>query len=200
MGIDRRRIANVCIVDGRLWTPASTVHRLGELLNRRITRLNIWFQRLEPYDEKSLHKTVFTDFTDLHLPARSLVVGIGLVGVLAALQRPDLHVIAVCSPSSVQTVKLESKSERRVAFYCSDDSSLAGKVADWPRVAEAYDIPFLRFGCDRHPYSLADLVLAYLRDGDLAWEIEYIFDKPPLEIPSDSRYQAFIEDCVARRR
>jgi hypothetical protein len=29
MGIDRRRIANVCIVDGRLWTPASTVHRLG---------------------------------------------------------------------------------------------------------------------------------------------------------------------------
>ena len=116
------------------------------------------------------------------------------------LERPDLHVIAICSPGAIGAVKLTAKSERRVALYCSEDKSLMNKVADWPRSSEAHDVPFLRFGCDRHPYSLADLIVAYLHDCDLAWEIKYIFDEPPITVPSDSRYQAFVSDCVARKR
>jgi hypothetical protein len=200
MGVDRRRIANVCVLDGRPYTPGSTVHRFEELINRQITRLHIRLRRLGPYSENSPLELVFTDFAELHLPSGSLMVGIGLVGLLAARyqeqERQDLHVIAVCSPSSFAKIKLGSKSKRRVAFYCSDDKAIAGKVADWPDVAEAYDVPFLRFGCDRHPYSLVNLIVAYLNDGDLDWEVEYIFDAPPIQIPSDTRYQAFVEACL----
>jgi hypothetical protein len=77
---------------------------------------------------------------------------------------------------------------------------LAGKVDEWPNLAEAYDAPFLRFGCDRHPYSLADLIVAYLHDGDLAWEIEYIFDRPPMDMPTDRQYQEFVSDCLRKGR
>jgi hypothetical protein len=84
MGIDRRRIANLCVVDGRPCAPSSTVHRLEELISRQITRLCVRLERWGPHDEKSHHETVFTDFTGLHLPTSSLVVGIGLVGLLAA--------------------------------------------------------------------------------------------------------------------
>ena len=204
MAIDRRRIANVCILDGRLPTPASTVHRLEELIHRQITRLHVWLERVSQYDEGSPLEAVFADFENLHLPKGSLGIGIGLVGLWVAcyqeLERPDLHVIAICSPGAIGAVKLTAKSERRVALYCSEDKSLMNKVADWPRSSEAHDVPFLRFGCDRHPYSLADLIVAYLHDCDLAWEIKYIFDEPPITVPSDSRYQAFVSDCVARKR
>ena len=119
MGIDRRRIANVCIVDGMIWSPKSTTHRIEELLRQRITRLNVRIQRLYDKNGQNLPaEQVLGEFDDLHLPEGSLVVGTGIGGILASayqdLKRPDLHVIAICSPSSLEDISLKANFKKRV--------------------------------------------------------------------------------------
>jgi hypothetical protein len=53
----------------------------------------------------------------------------------------------------------------RVAFYSSHDEVIAGRIAGWPQLAQAFDLPWLSHDTDAHKRELARLVFAYL-DGD----------------------------------
>lgn len=97
----------------------------------------------------------------------SLVIGISLGGLVAAkLQeelRPDLHVICISSPTWADGVKLEHRVANRVALYSPADEVIAGRIEDWPQLAEAYRFGWLSHDTDHHLGPLTSLIGAYIR-------------------------------------
>jgi hypothetical protein len=114
----------------------------------------------------NLHNAVLAD-TSL-VPEGALVVGVGLGGLAAAMvqetKRPDLDVVCVSSPTSHGVIKLERRMRHRVALYSSQDPAIAGRVENWPNLADAHDTPYLMHGAHLHPHLLRKLILA-LREG-----------------------------------
>lgn len=101
----------------------------------------------------------------MELPHGSLLIGISLGGLVAArlqeVSRGDLHVIAISSPTWADGVKLERPASRRVAFYSSTDSVIAGRVDQWPSLANfSHDFHWLTHNTDQHLFLLASLVRA----------------------------------------
>ena len=114
------------------------------------------------------------------VPEGALVVGVGLGGLAAAMiqetTRPDLDVVSVSSPTSYRVIKLERRMQRRVALYSSQDPVIAGRVENWPDLAEAHDTPYLMHGSHLHPYMLRKLILAHRAGRDLGAEMADISD------------------------
>lgn len=104
----------------------------------------------------------------LNVPQNSLLIGVSLGGIVAArvqeLSRPDLHVICISSPTWADAVTLEKKMPNRLSLYSSHDDVIAGRTAGWPRLADAYDLPWLTHQTDAHIPNLRELVGAYVRD------------------------------------
>jgi pimeloyl-ACP methyl ester carboxylesterase len=109
------------------------------------------------------------DLRKREVPKDSAIIGVSLGGLVAAkLQeqgREDLHVICISSPTWADGVRLEQRLPSRVALDSSDDEVIAGRTADWPRLAQAFDLPWLTHDTDAHKFALAQLAFAYL-DGD----------------------------------
>jgi hypothetical protein len=101
----------------------------------------------------------------------SLVIGVSLGGMIAAsvqeASRPDLSVICISSPTWAHGVRIEKKMPNRLALYSSHDDVIAGRTADWPQLAEAYDLPWLTHQTDAHIPNLYRLLKAYVREEDL---------------------------------
>lgn len=101
----------------------------------------------------------------------ALIIGISLGGLVAAkLQedsRDDLHVICISSPTWADGVTLQLRPPHRTAFFSSQDEVIADRVADWPRLANAYDLPWLSHDTDRHKLRLAHLIVAYTNGQNL---------------------------------
>ncbi|MEO8726717.1 MAG: alpha/beta hydrolase [Acidobacteriaceae bacterium] len=104
-------------------------------------------------------------------PHGSLMIGISLGGLVAAkLQedgRDDLAVISISSPTWADGVALQLRPSHRTAFYSSRDDVIADRVADWPRLADAYDLPWLTHDTDLHKLRLARLIAARATGRDL---------------------------------
>jgi len=104
------------------------------------------------------------EFGALRDDAGAAIVGVSLGGLVAALAqertgRPGL-VIAISSPTSygdVSLVEYDRGSHRRIALYGSHDPVIAGRVEDWPRLADAQDLPWLDHDTDRHIERLAPI-------------------------------------------
>jgi predicted esterase YcpF (UPF0227 family) len=114
----------------------------------------------------------------LDLPNGALIIGISLGGLVAAklqeLERPDLHVVCISSPTHVDETELNTRMERRVALYSSADSVIAGRTERWPQLAEAHDLPWLDHDTDKHKRALAHILCGYLKRLDVQWELEHM--------------------------
>jgi esterase/lipase len=103
----------------------------------------------------------------LNVPEGSLIIGISLGGLVAAklqeLERPDLHVICISSPTHAEETELITRMEHRVALYSSADSVIAGRTERWPQLAAAHDLPWLDHDTDKHKKALAKILCGYLK-------------------------------------
>lgn len=104
------------------------------------------------------------------------MVGISLGGLIAAaLQeqgRDDVRVIAVSSPTWADGVRLQQRKPNRLALFSSFDDVIAGRTAEWPRLAEAHDLTWLSHDTDPHLPRLVQIIAARLRGDDLAEAIQ----------------------------
>jgi len=114
------------------------------------------------------------------LKTGALVIGVSLGGLIAAklqeTSRPDLHVIAISSPTGVDNLRLDQPMPNRIALFSSKDIVIAGRTATWNMLAsEAYDLPWLTHNTDDHRYSLALLINTYTKGGNLKQEASQLW-------------------------
>jgi hypothetical protein len=116
------------------------------------------------------------------VPHGALVVGISLGGLVGAklqeLERPDLHVFCINSPTWASDTELMRRMNERVSLYSSSDSVIAGRTEKWPELAEAYDLPWLSgHDTDPHKHALALILSGYLSGHGVSPTLEYMHDK-----------------------
>jgi hypothetical protein len=93
---------------------------------------------------------------------------------LQELERPDLHVIGISSPTHADDVELAKRMERRIALYSSADEVIAGRTERWPQLADAYDLPWLDHDTDKHKKNLGRILCAYVRELRVSEEVAKI--------------------------
>jgi hypothetical protein len=109
-------------------------------------------------------------------------VGISLGGLVAAkLQetgRDDLQVLAISSPTWADGVALETKGNRRIAFYSSADQVIAERVSEWPKLASfSRNFAWLDHDTDRHLKFIARLFDWFL-EGNLGYWVDRVHTLP----------------------
>jgi pimeloyl-ACP methyl ester carboxylesterase len=164
----------VYLLHGKGGSPNGTVAKLQECLQRDWPELKC-FRPALPHGNPTVPAEVSVEFlSKLPLETGSLVIGVSLGGLVAAkLQeesRPDLNVICISSPTWADGVKLLRRAEHRVAFYSVADEVISDRIGNWPRLAEAYEFPWLDHDTDKHLVPLIRLVGSYLR-GDLSLRV-----------------------------
>ena len=159
------------LLHGKGGRPTGSVLQLEECLRPLLP--NIVFHRptLLHSNPNVLAEQSLADLQTKEIPTSSIIIGISLGGLVAAklqeLVRRDLTVICISSPTWADDVKLERRMRRRAVFYSSSDVVIAGRTAQWPDLADAYDMPWLSHDTDGHNVSLALLIAAWL-GGDKA--------------------------------
>ena len=167
------QFGNIFLLHGKGGSPDGSAKQLEEELRRYYPArtFGTLFQRprLLHANPAVLAEESLAEFAARKIPRDAALVGISLGGLIAArLQesgREDLHVICISSPTWADGVRLERRMANRVAFYSSHDEVIAGRIAGWPQLAQAFDLPWLSHDTDAHKRELARLVFAYL-DGD----------------------------------
>jgi hypothetical protein len=111
-----------------------------------------------------------------------LLLGISLGGLVAAelqeMDRPDLQVMAISSPTWADGVRLRNRAARRLAFYSSTDPVIADRVTEWPKLAFfSRDLHWLSHDTDQHLKYIARLFDWYL-EGMLPKWIDDIRNMP----------------------
>lgn len=142
--------------------------QLEKLLRPEFPRIRFHRPALLHGDPAVLAEDSLRALEHLGIPEEAMVIGISLGGLVAArLQetvRRDLQVIAISSPTWADGVTLAEKMPRRLALYSSRDAVIEGRTADWPRLAEARDLPWLTHDTDAHKQPLTEIIAGYLRD------------------------------------
>jgi len=168
---------DVWLIHGRAGSPDGSSLQLEELLRpefaaARFSRPLLPHENAEVSAEDSLEA-----LRKIEIPHGAWVIGISLGGLLAArLQetgRDDLHVLALSAPTWADNVHLATKPANRVAIYSSNDEVLGGgtdqnRTVDWPRLAEAHDMPWLTHDTKAHKLRIAPLLIRWLREEELA--------------------------------
>jgi predicted esterase YcpF (UPF0227 family) len=115
---------------------------------------------------------------NIGVPTGSLIIGVSLGGLVAAklqeLERPDLHVVCISSPTYAEDTELTMKMGHRVALYSSADEVIAGRTEKWPELAEAYDLLWLDHDTDKHKTPLGRILCAYVQGLDVSQEVAKI--------------------------
>ena len=183
----RRRIVsfdNIILLHGKGGSPEGSVKDLEALLPDHYRRMPASsFQRpaLLHADGEIRAEQSLADLQTRDIPKNAVVIGISLGGLLAAkLQeqnRQDLRVICLNSPIWADAVQLERRMAERIAFYSSEDFVIAGRTQDWPRLATAYDLPWLTHDTSAHARELTPLIIAYLEGGSIARAIEQVEER-----------------------
>ena len=65
----------------------------------------------------------------------------------------------------------------RIAFYSSNDNVIAGRTQHWPRLATAYDLPWLTHDTSAHAPELTPLIIAYLEGHHIAHAIQQVEER-----------------------
>ncbi|MGA2989902.1 MAG: alpha/beta hydrolase [Candidatus Korobacteraceae bacterium] len=119
-----------------------------------------------------------TGLQAMDVPRGAVLIGVSLGGLLAAkLQeagREDLRVVCLNSPTWADGVTLERRMPDRLAFYSSTDDVIAGRTANWPRLAMAFDLPWLTHDTSMHAKVLTPLIIAYLENQSVPHAIEKV--------------------------
>jgi len=155
-------IPAVYLLHGKGGSPLGTVKKIESILNQHWPGLDFVRPRL-PHSDPSVQAEESVDFLrSQEIPQNALIMGISLGGLVAAkLQeagRPDLQVIAISSPTWADGVQLEKNADRRLAFYSSSDSVIAGRADDWPKLTSfSRDLVWLSHSTDEHLKYIARL-------------------------------------------
>jgi hypothetical protein len=114
----------------------------------------------------------------LDVPNGALIIGVSLGGLVAAklqeLERPDLHVICISSPTYAEETELNRRIENRVSLYSSADDVISGRTERWPELAEAYDLTWLDHDTDKHKVPLGRILCAYVQGLDVSQQVANI--------------------------
>ena len=163
---------DIFLIHGKAGSPDGSSLHLEQLLRPSFPGAHFHRPLLPHSDGSVLAEDSLDALRVLDLARDARVIGVSLGGLLAArLQetgRPDLHVLALSSPTWVDNVYLATKPPNRVAVYSSNDTVLGGgtshsRVVDWPRLAEAYDVPWLSHDTKTHKRQIAPLLVQWLR-------------------------------------
>ncbi len=132
----------------------------------------------------------------LNLPRGAVLIGVSLGGLLAArLQedgREDLRIICINSPTWADGVTLERRMPDRLAFYSSGDEVIAGRTANWPRLAMAFDLPWLTHDTSVHAKQLTPLIIAYLQNRSVAHAIDEV--ERSIAAPGENNVRSIVCD------
>ncbi len=162
---------DVVLIHGKAGSPDGSSLHLEELLRPHLPAAS--FSRpLLPHADAAVPAEQSLDaLRALNLPHGAYVIGISLGGLLAARLeesgRDDLHVLALSSPTWADEVHLVRRMPNRVAIYSSADVVLGGgspdnRTVDWPRLAEAHDLPWLTHDTKAHKHRIIPLLLDWL--------------------------------------
>jgi pimeloyl-ACP methyl ester carboxylesterase len=163
---------DIFLIHGKAGSPDGSSLHLEQLLRPVFPDAKFHRPLLPHADPEVLAEDSLVALRALEIPQNAYVIGVSLGGLLAArLQetgRPDLHVLALSSPTWVNNVHLASRPANRVAVYSSNDAVLGGgtpqsRVLDWPRLAEAHDVPWLSHDTKAHKHQIAPLLVQWLR-------------------------------------
>jgi pimeloyl-ACP methyl ester carboxylesterase len=165
----------VVLLHGKGGSPNGSVSQLEAEL--RVCQPNQNYIRpLMPHTDPAVMPSVSVQhLRSLGVPQGTLIIGVSLGGLVAAklqeLERPDLHVVCISSPTHADDTELTRRMEHRVSLYSSADSVIAGRTERWPELAEAYDLPWLDHDTDKHKAPLGRILCAYLQGLDVSQEI-----------------------------
>jgi hypothetical protein len=162
---------NIFLFHGKGGSPSGSVLQLEELLRGRFPRSRFVRPALLHADPTVTAEASLERLRNLEIPNGSAVIGISLGGLVAAkLQesgRDDLHVTCINSPTWANSVALSKRMTRRVALYSSLDDVIKGRTANWPQLAQAYDLPWLTHDTDKHKEALSYIVAAGFDNDDV---------------------------------
>ena len=172
---------NILLLHGKGGSPEGSVKDLEALLRKHYPQKPARaFQRpkLLHGDGEIRAEQSLAELQQRSIAKGTVVIGVSLGGLLAAkLQeqgREDLRVICLNSPIWADGVQLQRRMAERIAFYSSEDFVIAGRTQDWPRLATAYDLPWLTHDTSAHARELAPLIIAYLEGRSIAHAIEQV--------------------------
>jgi predicted esterase YcpF (UPF0227 family) len=165
----------IYLLHGRGGSPNGSVTQLETELRDCEPEQN-YFRPLMPHSDETVTPwPSVLHLRSLAVPNGSLVVGVSLGGLVAAklqeLERPDLHVICISSPTHADETELNAKMEQRIALYSSADSVIAGRTERWPQLAEAHDLPWLDHDTDKHKTPLGRILCAYVQRLNVSREV-----------------------------
>jgi len=168
----------IYLLHGKGGSPNGSVSQLEAELRECEPDQN-YFRPLMPHADPSVTPLPsMLHLRDLGVPQCALIIGISLGGLVAAklqeMERPDLHVVCISSPTHADETELNKRMEHRVALYSSADEVIAGRTERWPQLAEAYDLPWLDHDTDKHKKNLGRILCAYVRGFDIEEEVAKI--------------------------
>jgi pimeloyl-ACP methyl ester carboxylesterase len=175
---------NTLLLHGKGGSPEGSVKDIEALLRNHYPQKHVSsFQRprLLHADGEILAEQSLAELQKRDIPKSTVVIGISLGGLLAAkLQeqgREDLRVICLNSPTWADAVRLERRMPERLAFYSSNDNVIAGRTEHWPRLATAFDLPWLTHDTSAHAPELTPLIIAYLEGRNVAHAIQQVEER-----------------------
>lgn len=162
----------IFLLHGKGGSPKGSVAKLEPLLHEEHPEF-IYHRLLLPHHDPAVLAEDSVEYLrEMQLPKESRLIGISLGGLVAAkLQeewRPDLCVACVSSPTWADGVRLETKPQHRIAIYSSHDDVIAGRVGDWPQLAEAYDFAWLTHDTDAHKERISALLNRWIAGEPIA--------------------------------
>jgi pimeloyl-ACP methyl ester carboxylesterase len=177
----RSNFPAVYLLHGMGGSPEGSVRLLQIELEKCEVKQN-YVRPLMPHANPNVPPSESVEYLrSLNPPQGALIVGISMGGLVAAklqeLDRPDLHVIGINSPTHAGDTELLVCMKHRVSLYCSGDMVISGRTERWPQLAEAYDLPWLTgHDTDKHKRALAFILRGYLEAGRISWELEHLDD------------------------
>lgn len=179
----KSRFANVYLFHGKGGSPNGSVLNLEAVLQHAYYDSR-FVRPLLPHTDPDVKAEASLDWAFLQfrkevLPG-SLIIGISLGGLIAARLQElapqlNLSVIALMSPTSCDGVKVEEKSEQRLALYSTEDKLIEGRT-NWPAYARAFDLPMLRYhDTNLCKYAVCYLISQYIQGKDMAYEINNLW-------------------------
>lgn len=172
------RFPAVYLLHGRGGSPNGSVSQLEAEL-RKLGQAQNYIRPLMPHTDGELPPgPSVLHLRSLDVPSGSLIIGVSLGGLVAAklqeLERPDLHVICISSPTQVDDTTLDKRMQQRISLYSSADSVITGRTERWPELAEAHDLSWLDHDTDKHKVALARILSGYIEQLDITQELQSI--------------------------
>jgi predicted esterase YcpF (UPF0227 family) len=162
----------IYLLHGKGGSPQGSVSKL-ELLLRACHPEYTYRRLLLPHHDPAVAAEASVRYLrEFDLMRDSHVIGISLGGLVAAKVqeecRLDLRVACVSSPTWADSVHLLKKTANRVAIYSSNDEVIAGRVSEWPLLAEAHDLPWLTHDTDAHKERICQMLDRWIGGSPIA--------------------------------